>query len=35
VDLTDLEPVERRSTAAIVADRLREAIMRGTLPPGT
>jgi DNA-binding GntR family transcriptional regulator len=35
VDLSDLEPVERRSTAAIVADRLREAIMRGTLPPGT
>ena len=35
MDLSDLEPVERRSTAAIVADRLREAIMRGTLPPGT
>jgi DNA-binding GntR family transcriptional regulator len=35
VDLSDLEPVERRSTAAIVADRIREAIMRGTLPPGT
>jgi DNA-binding GntR family transcriptional regulator len=35
VDLTDLEPVERRSTAAIVADRIRTAIMRGTFPPGT
>ncbi|WP_232660450.1 GntR family transcriptional regulator [Pseudonocardia sp. TRM90224] len=35
MDLTDLEPVERRSTAAIVADRIREAIMRGTFPPGT
>jgi DNA-binding GntR family transcriptional regulator len=35
VDLSDLEPVERRSTAAIVADRIREAIMRGMLPPGT
>ena len=27
--------MERRSTAAIVADRLRMAIMRGVLPPGT
>jgi DNA-binding GntR family transcriptional regulator len=35
MDLNDLEPVERRSTAAIVADRLRAAIMRGVLPPGT
>jgi len=35
LDLGDLEPVSRRSTAAIVADRLRQAIMRGTLPPGT
>jgi DNA-binding GntR family transcriptional regulator len=35
VDLSELEPVERRSTAAIVADRLRTAIMRGTFPPGT
>jgi DNA-binding GntR family transcriptional regulator len=35
VDLSGLEPVERRSTAAIVADRLRIAIMRGTFPPGT
>jgi DNA-binding GntR family transcriptional regulator len=35
VDLSGLEPVERRSTAAIVADRLRIAIMRGTFPPGS
>lgn len=35
MDLTDLEPVERRSTAAVVADRIRTAIMRGTFPPGT
>lgn len=35
MDLTDLEPVERRSTAAIVADRIRTAIMRGLFPPGT
>lgn len=35
MDLTELEPVERRSTAAIVADRIREAIMRGVFPPGT
>ncbi len=33
--LEGLQPVERRSTAAIVADRIREAIMRGTFPPGT
>jgi DNA-binding GntR family transcriptional regulator len=31
----DLEPVERRSTPALVADQLRRAIMRGTFPPGT
>jgi DNA-binding GntR family transcriptional regulator len=30
-----LQPVDRRSTASIIADRLREAIMRGTLVPGT
>ena len=35
MDLSEVEPVERRSTAAIVADRIREAIMRGMLPPGT
>lgn len=34
-DLPDLQPVERRSTAALVADRIRDAIMRGGLPPGT
>ncbi|WP_216362174.1 GntR family transcriptional regulator [Pseudonocardia sp. N23] len=34
MDLDDLEPVSRRSTAAIVADRLRRAVMRGTFPPG-
>lgn len=34
--MTDpLEPISRRSTAAIVADRIRAAIMRGTFPPGT
>ncbi|MFC4949719.1 GntR family transcriptional regulator [Pseudonocardia sp. GCM10023141] len=35
MDLTSLEPVERRSTAEVLADRIREAIMRGTFPPGT
>jgi DNA-binding GntR family transcriptional regulator len=35
MDLSSLEPVERRSTAAIVADRIRSAIMQGTFPPGT
>ncbi|OLT09898.1 GntR family transcriptional regulator [Pseudonocardia sp. CNS-139] len=35
MDLSELEPVERQSTAAIVADRIRTAIMRGTFPPGT
>ncbi|HEY2763620.1 MAG TPA: GntR family transcriptional regulator [Pseudonocardiaceae bacterium] len=29
-----LEPVSRRSTAAIIADRLRDAITRGAFPPG-
>jgi DNA-binding GntR family transcriptional regulator len=33
--LIGLEPVDRKSTASIIADRLREAIMRGTLEPGT
>jgi DNA-binding GntR family transcriptional regulator len=33
--LETLEPVERRSTTAIVSDRIRTAIMRGTFPPGT
>jgi DNA-binding GntR family transcriptional regulator len=31
----DLEPVNRESTPALVADQLRRAIMRGTLRPGT
>lgn len=31
----ELEPVSRESTAAIVAGRLREAIMRGVFPPGS
>jgi DNA-binding GntR family transcriptional regulator len=35
MDLSGIEPVELRPTAAIVADRIREAIMRGTLGPGT
>lgn len=32
-DPIDLEPVSRESTAAIVAGRLREAIMHGTFRP--
>ncbi|WP_344741399.1 GntR family transcriptional regulator, partial [Pseudonocardia halophobica] len=35
IRMGDLEPIDRRSTAAIVADRIRAAIMRGTFPPGT
>lgn len=35
MDASDLEPISRRSTAAIVAERIRTAIMRGTFPPGT
>lgn len=31
----ELEPVQRRSTAAIVADQLRRAIMHGSLAPGS
>jgi DNA-binding GntR family transcriptional regulator len=31
----ELEPVQRRSTAAIVADQLRSAIVYGSLPPGS
>lgn len=30
----ELEPVNRESTAAIIADQLRSAIMYGTFPPG-
>lgn len=33
--ISDIEPVNRESTAAIIARRLREAIKAGTLPPGT
>lgn len=31
----ELEPVQRKSTAAIVADQLRSAIMYGSLSPGS
>lgn len=34
-DLGELEPVSRRSTAEIVADQLRTAIMYGSLQPGS
>jgi DNA-binding GntR family transcriptional regulator len=30
----ELQPVSRQSTAAIIADRLRDAITRGVFPPG-
>src|ERR1044072_8287587 len=33
-ELGELEPITRRSTAAIIADQLRSAIMYGSLPPG-
>ncbi|SFJ00870.1 GntR family transcriptional regulator [Amycolatopsis sacchari] len=33
--LAEIEPVSRESTAAIIARQLREAIMNGSLPPGT
>lgn len=33
--LLGLDPVDRKSTASILADKLREAIMRGSLEPGT
>ncbi|PXY26858.1 GntR family transcriptional regulator [Prauserella sp. PE36] len=33
--LADIEPVNRESTAAIIARQLRDAIMTGSLPPGT
>jgi DNA-binding GntR family transcriptional regulator len=35
LDISEIEPVSRRSTAEIVADRIRTAIMRGTFGPGT
>lgn len=34
-ELEGIEPVDRKSTAGIIADKLRDAIMRGTLVPGT
>jgi len=34
IEVPELEPVSRRSTAEIVADRIRTAIMRGTFAPG-
>ncbi|SDM99464.1 GntR family transcriptional regulator [Allokutzneria albata] len=33
--LPDIEPVSRESTAEIIARQLRDAIMYGSLPPGT
>ncbi|KMS84892.1 GntR family transcriptional regulator [Prauserella rugosa] len=33
--IADIEPVNRESTAAIIARQLREAIMNGALQPGT
>jgi DNA-binding GntR family transcriptional regulator len=33
--LVDIEPVSRESTAGIIARQLRDAIMTGSLPPGT
>ncbi len=35
MSLADLQPVNRDSTAAIIAGQLRAAIMTGALPPGT
>ncbi|MGW4848410.1 GntR family transcriptional regulator [Nocardia brasiliensis] len=32
--LVEIEPVSRQSTAEVIADRLREAIMRGSFAPG-
>jgi DNA-binding GntR family transcriptional regulator len=34
MSVVEFEPVNRQSTAEMIADRLREAIMRGTLAPG-
>ncbi|WP_028476561.1 GntR family transcriptional regulator [Nocardia sp. CNY236] len=33
--VVDFEPVNRQSTAEMIADRLRTAIMRGTVAPGS
>ncbi|WP_228002697.1 GntR family transcriptional regulator [Nocardia australiensis] len=35
MSVLDFEPVNQQSTAEMIADRLREAIMRGSLEPGT
>ncbi|MFI9631810.1 GntR family transcriptional regulator [Nocardia sp. NPDC051929] len=35
MSVIDFEPVNRQSTAEMIADRLREAIMRGSLAPGS
>lgn len=35
MSLAEIKPISRESTAAIIARRLREAIMNGSLPPGT
>src|SRR5947209_17117271 len=35
MSLADLQPVNRDSTAGIIAAQLRAAIMTGALPPGT
>ncbi|WP_054811953.1 GntR family transcriptional regulator [Nocardia arizonensis] len=35
MSIIDFEPVHRQSTAEMIADRLREAIMRGNLAPGS
>ncbi|WP_433756317.1 GntR family transcriptional regulator [Nocardia sp. CA-135398] len=34
MSVVDFEPVNRQSTAEMIADRLRDAIMRGNLAPG-
>ncbi|NKY37930.1 GntR family transcriptional regulator [Nocardia speluncae] len=34
MSVIDFEPVNQRSTAEMIADRLRDAIMRGALEPG-
>ncbi|MGW5918394.1 GntR family transcriptional regulator [Nocardia fluminea] len=34
MSIIDFEPVNQQSTAEMIADRLREAIMRGALSPG-
>lgn len=35
MSVVDFEPVNQQSTAEMIANRLREAIMRGALAPGT